>query len=235
MPLNLSRNGIKFVLASIAVNAVIGIVAIVSGEFSELDAKILVTSLSVTGGAVLALANLAARSGQFIKYVPEAGAVFAVIGFSLLVYNTWDEFAGENIARAMGTAILFGAGTAHAGLLSRGRLVPRYRHVLTAAWLLAAVLVVMITILIWASDAVEDDAYARVMGVVIVLLAAVTLAVPVLHRASRDELADETRSRTQIEAAVRYCPSCGDNHLQLEDDQAECKNCGAQFTVGFQL
>src|SRR3546814_14746824 len=70
----------KFVLASIAINALIGIIAIVSGDFSDLDGKVLVTSLSVTGASVLALANLAARTRGDLRYIPAAGAVASEIG-----------------------------------------------------------------------------------------------------------------------------------------------------------
>lgn len=236
MKFNARRNAIWFVLASIVVNAVIGIVAIVSGEFSDVDGKILVTSLSVTGGAVLALANLATRTEKFFRYVPEVGALCAVVGFGLLAYAAWDEFDSGNVARVSGTSILFASGTAHAGLMSLSRLLPRYLPVLRAAWLLAAVLVVMITILIWASDSVEEDLYARVMGVVIVLLAAVTLAVPVLHRASKDELATAERAVSSSEPAVRHCPNCGSEELEMSGDgTSSCKQCNARFVVNFSV
>ncbi len=231
----LRKHGLRAVLVSIAINALIGIVAIVSGDFSELDAKILVTSLSVTGGAVLALANLATRTERFFTYIPEVGAVFALVGFGLLAYVAWDEFDGENVARVSGTSILFASATAHAGLMSLSRLLPKYLVVLRASWLLVAVLVVMITVLIWASDATDNDAYPRVMGVVIVLFAAATLAIPVLHRASRDELAAAESSSGLLKPAIRHCPSCGSGRLDLEEGEpGSCLQCGARFVVNFQ-
>lgn len=230
---NLKRNGIKFVLASIAVNAVIGIIAIVSGEFSELDAKILVTSLSVTGGSVLALANLAARTQQFVKYMPETGAGFAIIGFALLTYGAWTEFDSEDVGKAAGTAILFASGIGHAGLLSRSRLLPQYQLVLRSAWLFAGILVGMITFLIWSLNVVDNDIYPRAMGVVIILLAAATLAVPVLHRASKVDLTlDATRERSTDHLA-RYCPVCGSDQVERSEFGNTCEACGARFTVEF--
>lgn len=233
MAFNLRRYGIRFVLASIAVNAVIGIIAIVSGDFSNLDAKILVTSMSVTGGSVLALASLAARTQQFVKYVPEAGAAFSIIGFALLTYGAWTEFDSEDVGKAAGTAILFASGVTHAGLLSRSRLLPRYRPVLQSAWLFAAVLVGMITFLIWASDTVDNDIYPRAMGVIIILLAAVTLAVPVLHRASRADLTLDATTERPTGEVVRYCPACGSEHIELGETANVCQSCGTRFTVNF--
>ncbi len=226
----------KFVLASIAVNAVIGIIAIVSGDFSDLDGKILVTSMSLTGGLILALASLTARTQRFVKYVPEGGAAFSIVGFALLIYGAWTAFDSDDVGKAAGTAILFAAGITHSGLLSRSRLMPRYRPVLQSAWLFAAVLVTMITMMIWTPFGEDNEIFPRVMGVVIILLAAVTLAVPVLHRSSRMDLAlDETRDRLDGNV-TRYCPICGSEHIEPvahSEDVSRCEACGARFTVNF--
>jgi hypothetical protein len=225
---------LRFVLASIAVNALIGIIAIVSGDFSSLDGKILVTSLSVTGGAVLALANLAARTRGSLKYIPEVGAAASVIGFSIVIYAVWDEFDSETAGKSAFTFILIGSGIAHGALLSLSRLLPRYIPVLRAAWALAAVLVVMIITLIWAGEDVTDsDLFIRTMGVVVVLLAAVTLAVPILHRASRGALLIEARTEGITNREIVYCPNCGNSGLVDEGSDKRCTGCGVRFSVEY--
>ncbi|MDA0232766.1 MAG: hypothetical protein O3B04_02550 [Chloroflexi bacterium] len=216
----MNRYALRFVLASIAVNAVIAIVAIVSGDFSDLDGKILITSLSVTGGAVLTLANMAARTRCSLKYVPEAGAVASIIGFSILVYGAWDEFGSENISKAATTAIFIGSGTAHGALLSLSRLAPPY-------------LVVMVITVTWESNVTDSETFARTMGVVGVLLAAVTLAVPVLHRASRGELAAGGQEEVKPGRAAGFCPNCGGAGLTADGAEKRCGACGARFKVEF--
>ncbi len=233
MSLISNRTGIRFVLLSIAVNALIGIVVIASGDFSDLETKILVTSVFVTGASILSIVNLSARTQQFPRYVPEAGAIASVIGFGLLIYGIWTDFDGGNIARVASNALVFSCGVGYIGLLSRSRLLPRYQPVLRSAWLLAAVLIVMITTMIWAPDAAENSAVQRILGVVIVLLAAVTLSVPVLHRASRDEL-DQPEARSgPVTIAVRHCPSCGSEDLDVSGEMNVCRNCGTEFKISF--
>lgn len=231
------RYSVWFVLASIAVNALIGIVAIVSGDFSDLDGKILATSLSITGASVLALGNLAARSRTALRLIPEAGAAASVVGFALLVAVIWTEFEFDSLAKSAATGILLGSGAAHASLLSLSRLADRFMVVLRLAWAMAALLVAMIGTLIWFTDATDSDLFIRLLGVVIVLLAALTIAVPVLHRASRNEVSGSRQGLPGSgggEFSLSYCPNCGSRDLEdAGGNESRCKNCGAVFSVEF--
>jgi hypothetical protein len=238
----MNRLALRFVLASIAVNAVIGIIAIIGGDFSDLDVKVLLTSLSVTGASVLALASLTARGRGFLPVAPELGAVSSVVGFGLLVTQIWAEISGDTMWKAAGTGILISAAAAHASLLSLSRLAPRYRIALQAAWGLAALLVVLVLIVIWFEDVADTAAFAQVIGVTGVLLAAATLAVPVLHRASKGEAGVPMRNRDAGQAGeapahgrkVLHCPNCGSTDLRGSGGTGGlCGNCGAAFSVSF--
>jgi hypothetical protein len=228
----LNRLALRFVLASIAINAVIGIIAIISGDFSDLDGKVLVTSLSVTGASVLALASLTARGRGFLPFVPEIGAVSGVAGFGLLTIQVWAEISGDTMWKAAGTGILLNAAAAHASLLSLSRLAPRYGIALQAAWGLAALLVAEVLTVIWFEDVADTSAFAQVIGVTGVLLAAATVAVPILHRASKGEVEEARAEGTAGHGRrVTHCPNCGSTDLR--ESSGSCGNCGAVFSVSF--
>jgi hypothetical protein len=231
----MNRYALRFVLASIAANAVIGIVAIVSGDFSDLDRKVLLTSLSVTGASVLALASLTARERGFLRVVPEVGAASSLIGFSLLVIQIWAEVSGDTMWKSASTGILIGAAAAHASLLSLSRLAPNYRVVLWAAWALAALLVGLVIVIIWSHYAEDSTAFAQLLGVTGVLLAAATLAVPVLHRASKAKAPEpEERVGTVQGRQIAHCPNCGSTDLRMTTGvEGSCQSCGAAFKVSF--
>lgn len=234
MSARFQRYAVWFILGSIAVNAVIGVAAIVGGDFSDLDGKILATSLSVTGASVLALGNIAASSRKNLYYVPEFGAAAGVVGFALLVAFIWGDFDAGDVGKSAATGILLGAGAAHLSLLSLGRLAPRYLVVLRAAWALAAVLGAMVIAAIWVDDVMDSDAFVRSLGVAIVLLAALTLAVPVLHRASKSERVSEEQRVEPSGVALRYCPNCGSASVQPGvGSSSRCQSCGAGFNVQF--
>lgn len=134
-----------------------------------------------------------------------------------------------------GTAILIGAAGAHASLLSLSRLADRYRIVLWAAWGLAALLVALIIIMIWADDVADSTPYVQLIGVTGVLLAAATVAVPILHRASKGEM-PEGRGETGTPEGrqIAHCPNCGSTNLQTDARiRVSCRNCGAVFSVSF--
>jgi hypothetical protein len=230
-----NRLALRFVLASIAVNAVIGIISIIGGDFSDRDGKVLMTSLSVTGASVLALTSLTARGRGFLPLAPELGAVSSVAGFSVLVTQIWAGISGDTMWKAAGTGILISAATAHASMLSLSRLVPRYRIALQAAWALGVLLVVLIVTLIWFNDVADNTAYQQLIGVVGVLLAAATVAVPILHRASRGEAeAGRVNGAAAHGRQVLHCPNCGSRELRGAGGAGGvCGNCGATFSVSF--
>jgi predicted amidophosphoribosyltransferase len=58
-----------------------------------------------------------------------------------------------------------------------------------------------------------------------VLLAAETLALPILHVASRNELGQATGA----EEGVRFCPACW--HPLEPAAEGRCEACGARFQV----
>jgi Zn finger protein HypA/HybF involved in hydrogenase expression len=91
---------------------------------------------------------------------------------------------------------------------------------------LALVLGALVTVAIWGTG--DAEWYGRTVGVVAVLLAAFTLLVPVLHRASRAELA---RLAAERAAGVRFCPCCGAALEAAPGAPTTCPRCGARFTV----
>ena len=200
--IDIRRAGVALFLVTIAVNAVIGIVALLSGEFDETDGKILITSLSVSAGAILGLTNLAALERSIYRPVPIAGAAAAVLGFILLIASAWEDFDTEPLGKLSATLIFFSIAATHATLLTVARPARRYLWVLVTAYLLAFGLAIGLTIGIWSEDVGGN--FWRPVGVVSILLAFFTVASPVLRRTSR-----EADSEREAQApTVRYCPNC---------------------------
>jgi hypothetical protein len=215
------------VLGSIAVNAILGIYALLVPHFGGPQWKVLGTSACVTGAGILVFACLPALEQRRISYLPVAGIAGSVLGFFLLVVAIWADGLGDAVWRLMGSALVVGGVGALASLLSLARLAPRYRVVFTAAVGTACLLGLMIVGGIWGGA--SGWWYARVVGVLSVVLAALTISVPILHRASRGVAVAEAAR----ENAVRFCPSCGTGVPAPTDGVAACSSCGARFSVGW--
>ena len=220
------RVGLAVFFVSIAVNALLGIYALLAPGFGEVEGKLLMTSLCVTAAVLLVLACEPAWERWRLGLVPLGGAATAVIGFGLMIAGIWAEPSGEVFVRLMGTTLIVAVACALACLLALGRLAARFRSVYAVTLGVLALATVMTVAAVWMGEG-PPEAYARALGVVLITLAALAVTVPVLHWLSRGEVA----LSTQPHDVVAYCPFCGG---ALEPSAAafrSCIGCGNSFRV----
>jgi hypothetical protein len=222
----LRRIGLGAFFASVAVNAALGIYAVLAPEFGETQGKILGTSLSVTGAVLLALACEPAWERMLLEPVPTSGAVLGALGFSLTIAGIWGEPESEAFGKATASIMTVAVACAAASVLALARLAPRHRWVVALTLGLVAVGAALVTIVPWLGDD-PGEWYLRSMGVVLIALAAFAVSVPVLHWVDRSALADAA-PRT---GTVRYCPYCGGTLAGELGTTLTCPRCGRDFRV----
>lgn len=120
------RFGVAIFLASVAVNAALGIYAVLTPGFGEIQGKILGTSLCVTGAVLIALACEPAWERKLLGFVPPAAAALGVIGFALAITGIWVEPGTETWAKVMMTIVTVSVAGVVASLLSLARVAPRH-------------------------------------------------------------------------------------------------------------
>lgn len=217
------------VLVSIAVNAALGVSALVAPGFGDTQGKILTTSACVTGAGLFALACLPALERRRLAFLPPIGIAASIAGFGLLVVGLWLETEEGVFWKSTGTLLSTGGWAALSSLLSLARLAPRFHRVFQAAVVFGLVVMALGVTGMWAE--ISSDWFWRSFGVAAVLLGGLTLSIPVLQRVSRDELVAEAAEGR----LVRFCPACGH---ELAGDGGEpyvCPSCGARFSVRFDL
>lgn len=220
------RLGLGAFFASIAVNAALGIYAVLAPGFGDTQGKILGTSLCITGAVLLALSCEPAWERKFLGPVPYAGAGLGAAAFTLAIVGMWTEPASDVYGKAMGsTFTLAGAGAA-ASLLALARLAPRHGWVFLATLGLLALGAALAALAPWLGDD-PSETYLRAMGVVLITLAAFAVTVPVLHWIDRGTLATADAATT----AIRFCPYCGKTSSGDEGAELTCDRCGRVFTV----
>jgi DNA-directed RNA polymerase subunit RPC12/RpoP len=231
------RHLLAVVLASIVLNAALGIVALVLPHFGELQSRVLGTSACVTGAGVLVLACLPAWERRRLGVVPPLGMGLSVLGFLLLVIGIWGLGDNATFGKAAGTVTVAAAFCVLMCVISLVRLAPGYRWVLRFAVPDAALLGAMIIGVIWAGS--PGTWYPRAMGVVAVLLGASVVALPILHRASRGRVGDGAIAAGEggrQAPAIGFCPVCG-SAVAASAAGAEagvevaCPACGARSLV----
>jgi hypothetical protein len=217
----LRRFGIALFFGSVAVNAALGIAALVVGEFSDTHARILGTSLSVTGALLIALACLPAWERGLLGQVPIVGATLGTVAFALVIASLWSGGDSEVLGKTMGSTMIAAVACTLACLLALPRLAPRYRPALPVALVLITIAAAMQIVALWVEP--ESSWYPRMFGVVAVLLAATAVSIPVLARIGSAEV-----ERATVEP-VSFCPYCGAEVAAAPT--VDCGSCGRSFRV----
>ncbi len=214
-------------VGSVAVNAALGIYALLAGEFGDLEANILYTSLSVSAAGVLALACAPAWERRLVPPLPRVGVAATIAGLAFAVAVIWLSNPPEWLEKSTFTLVVAAVLGAHGSLLALAGLAGRFRWAFGASIATGLALGAMIVSALWVEP--DSDWYGRALGVVAVLFAAFTVLVPIFHRASRAELA----ALGAAESPVRHCPSCGHPLAAAAEEEVVCPGCGARFTVRF--
>lgn len=214
-------------IGSILVSALLGIWALLAGDFGDLQVKVLLSSLCVSAASLCAMAGAALLESRGERLLSSAALVLSCVGLVLLLCGIWGELDDEVYWKSTVTVAVAAVGSAHVCLLRLARL-SRSR-----SWMrpTSAVLILLLAAygigMLWLEP--DADVHFRLLGVLSILVAAATLATPVLHRLSRDELAGEARPGPGAAVAL-LCPSCG-ARFSSPLGQVVCPRCAVRFRI----
>jgi hypothetical protein len=223
-PPSLRRVALAVFFASVVGNTVLGLSALLVGEFSETHGRVLGTSLFVTVGILGALACAPAYERGRLAPIPMVGFATCPAAASLAIVSIWTGGNDQTLGKAVGTLAAVAAGCVLVSLLAYPELASRFRVVLTCAIVLAGLAVAMMIVALWFEP--DTPLYARAFGVVGVLLAAFAVSVPVLSRI------DHAGGRGDQPAGgeIAFCPYCG-HAAVASDGAATCSACKRVFAV----
>ncbi len=223
----LRKRALNLFLASIGINAVLGIWALLAQDFGSTQGKILTTSFLVSAAMLGVLVNGTAMERRVFWPLPLVSASMAVTGFGLLGVMVWTNLDHEWIIKTAVSALILGAGGTLLGLLELVRLRPNLTMLRLAYRSLIGLLSVTSIFALWAE--VNADWLPRLIGVESILVAAVTLAIPALSRF----LPPSERQLHQT-ASIRFCPSCGAPVTEIpigDGMQFECLKCDVALLI----
>lgn len=211
----MKRLWLKILIASVAISAALGIYALLAGDFGETEVRILLSSLTVSATSILSMACGVTWERRRVGSVPPAGAFLAIVAGVLILIGIWAEIEDfDNFWKPVISVSIVATACAHASLMGLAELEPRFRWAQAAAYGLAFVVAVGLVIMICAES--DDETAWRAIGVCSVLLSAMTITVPLLHRMSE-------RGK-----ATLYCPGCA---APLAQPGEPCAKCGARFSI----
>lgn len=183
--LNLKKVFLYLLIASVAVSALLGIVVIVFGNFGEFETKVLLTTFTVTCTSILGLACGAYLETRRGRILPLAGIGFALLSAILWIILIWNGTIQEDFfVKTLLSATLIAAACSHMSLVSIARLERKFVWSRYAAHVSVWSLTAILFWLIWTKAVNLSESVTRIIGVLSIVVAALTIVTPVFHKLS---------------------------------------------------
>lgn len=182
-----------------------GIWAILSGD---VEYRVLGTTLTIVGTSILGLACGAflenPRSQKFpLIAIPVVGIILSVLSALITIWLIWmkTNWSDEVLFKTLAVSSIFAFALSHLSLLSVAQLSRRFRWSLITAFVVIFALASIISFIIVFEPPSESGIVLRLIGVLAVIDAALTVMIPIFHRLSRTEFVD-IPSVAEIEAKI---------------------------------
>jgi hypothetical protein len=225
------RIALWFLIVSVAASAVLGIIIVLAGSFSELQVKIILTTLTISGASICALASGALWESKRKPLLPLTGVILALLTAVLVIYAIWTKDHGPEFAKFTASAGLLSVATAHYCLLSLAKLARRFGWARTAAFVAVYLLAGFFIYIIYFEP--KGDRFVRIVGATSIVVAALTILTPLFHRLSRSDFDEPVPAiagtKRRLHATVG-CPQCG-SAQPGSLAEIKCDKCGCRFVV----
>jgi len=196
--LNLKKFFLYLLIVSVSISAVIGIGVILVGDFGEMESKILSTTFIITLTSILGLACGAYLELNRGKLFPLSGIGLAVLsGILSVILVWWEAPRGEYFYKFLASTSLLAVAFSHLSLISFARLDRRFKWALSSVYIVVAALVGLLLAIIWADQMFASDFIGRVIGVLSIVVASLTIVIPIFHKLS-DNLDEEGLIEAEI-------------------------------------
>lgn len=218
---DLRKGFLILLIGSVAVSALIGIGVLLLGNFGRIEVRVLMSTMVITIVSVLGLAcgaYIEIRGGRGLPY---AGILFSVIAGLMSFFIIWNVLDEDEIfIKIFLTVTLLAAACSHLSLLALARLDRRFSWTRISAVICVALLCAILLFILWFEPTGESDLIYRILGVLGILLAAITVVTPVLHKLSSDQ-SDIEKIDAEIERLRKRLAELERERSKLEADASE--------------
>ncbi|MCA1942715.1 MAG: hypothetical protein LDL15_03835, partial [Yonghaparkia sp.] len=204
------KGAIYGIIVSFSLAALVGIIALLGGDFGETQGRIILTTLLMGATSITALCHLAIadRAMRVVGFVGLAASSVALVTGLVLIWRNWNDPGFDEWFRVFATAGVLAVSFAHANLIlllaGRRRLPIRIGVVVTLAMIGAVATMIILPIV---SDGQipgfeNEEWYSRLFGVVGILDVLGTVVVPVLAIFVKDAPAVAVVDAAAVDVAV---------------------------------
>ncbi len=181
----IKKISLKVFIAFLSISALIAIVSVLSGNFGELEIKILSTTFTISAASICSMACAAFIEKRKKRIIGLSGIIFSVACACVLIAGIWLEIESKEYWKTMITLAVSSVAFAHAFLLVLPDLDIRHKWVQTVSASSIGVLAVQIITAIWGE--INNDNYYRILAVVAIVVGLETLVVPILMKLKKSD------------------------------------------------
>ncbi len=218
-------------IISVAISAALGIIAILTGNFGEFEIRIILTTLTISAASICALAGGALWESRNTPALPSICVLLAILAALQLIAGIWLEPSDTLFWKLAASVSVLAVASAQACLVSLAKLARRFNWARVAALGAIFLLAVLIIIVIWFEP--RDEGLYRIIGADAIVVAALTIMMPIFHRLSRGDLSVPERKVAESDQHLFptvLCPRCGTTQNN-SPRQITCTSCGCRFVV----
>lgn len=182
---------LKLFIAFLGFTALVAIVAVLRGDFGELERKILTTTATISAASICSMGCAAFVDRRGYVALGLVGIGLSIVTAFLVSAGAWEAFDGDGYWRATGVVATLAVAFPHAFLLTLPDLSRSHRWIQLTAVILIGVLALQIVVAIVGE--IDSSLYFRTLTAVAILVGLTTLIVPILVKLRR--VAEATRAK----------------------------------------
>ena len=182
---NLKRPLLYALIVSVIFGAVLGIILVLRGKWGWYETRVILTTIVIAISSLCGLACDLSRTPRGLNLLPKSGLALTGISAVMILIGMWADFDEEWFWKTAASISIFAVATVHVCLLSIARLVRRFQWVFFIAWQAIFGLAALLVFVIVAE--VDSEEMMRIVAVASIVVAALTLVIPILHRIGRME------------------------------------------------
>ena len=220
-----------FLIVSVAISAALGILAVLRGDFGEFEIRIIFTTVTISAASICALASGALWENKRAKVLPKAGVTLAIAAAALMIFGIWANPKSENFWKFTGSIMVLAAATAHACLVSLAKLARQFEWARVAAFCAISFLALLVIYIIYFEP--TGEYVFRIVGATSIVVAALTIMMPIFHRLSRGDLTLAKHNPADSDQRLFptiLCPRCGAPQPNAAGE-ITCTSCGCRFVL----
>jgi len=225
------KTALWFLIVSVALSAAFGILVIISGNLGDFEARVILTTITISAASICALAAGAFWENRSARTLPGIAVALAIFAATLIIIGIWGKISREEYWKFSATIGVLAIATAQACLISLAKLAPRFAWTRTVALIAIFFLAALIIFVIYGD--VKGEGIFKAMGATAILVAALTIMMPIFHRLSRTDLIGASPKppiSDQHLFPTVLCPRCGMTQPNSVN-QITCTSCGCRFVV----